>query len=46
MNEAQLTFDSLESSFDNGNVVAKDKNSDFAIEISEEINLNEGDFNF
>ena len=44
--EEDLSFDSFEFVIENGHTVIKDKNSDFAIDLNGQFNLNEDDFIF
>ena len=44
--EENLSFDSFEFTVENGHTIIKDKNSDFAIDLSGQFNLNEDDFIF
>ena len=44
--EEDLSFDSFEFVVENGHTIVKDKNSDFAIGMQGEFNLNEDDFIF
>ena len=44
--EEDLSFESFEFVVENGHTIVKDKNSDFAINLQGQFNLNEDDFIF
>jgi len=44
--EEDLSFDLLEFVVENGHTIIKDKNSDFAINLTGELSLNEDEFLF
>ena len=44
--EEDLSFESFEFVVENGHTVIKDQNSDFAINLNGEFNINEDDFIF
>jgi len=44
--EEDLSFESFEFAVENGHTIIKDQNSDFAINLNGEFNINEDDFIF
>jgi len=44
--EENISFESLEITFENGQTIVRDKNSDFAVSLTGNINISESDFEF